>query len=309
MTAADQGRLSTTADLDREAARLLTTSASETAFGNFVRNWLVIDDLATRAKMDPTNRLTDAIRTAMLQETVSTFMNVLRSNAKVAELFTATYTFLDQNLAGYYGLGGAGGSFQRVELPANTRARGILGQGSILTRHALADRSSPVQRGKLVRERLLCEEISPPPANVDTNLPTPMTTVTTRDRYKVHSENPFCAACHTKMDPVGFAFEHFDGFGRKRDQENGIQIDSTGTLSGMTDGDIALDGLDSLSTYLSTNKQVTQCLVRYMSYNAYGLDHCSESAINTEIAASDGSMKSVVMAVIHAPQFTTRTEE
>jgi hypothetical protein len=111
------------------------------------------------------------------------------------------------------------------------------------------------------------------------------------------------------MDPVGFAFEHFDGFGRKRDQENGIQIDSTGTLSGMTDGDIALDGLDSLSTYLSTNKQVTQCLVRYMSYNAYGLDHCSESAINTEIAASDGSMKSVVMAVIHAPQFTTRTEE
>jgi hypothetical protein len=309
MTAADQGRLSTTADLDREAARLLTTSASETAFGNFVRNWLVIDDLATRAKMDPTNRLTDAIRTAMLQETVSMFMNVLRSNAKVAELFTATYTFLDQNLAGYYELGGAGGSFQRVELPANTRAHGILGQGSILTRHALADRSSPVQRGKLVRERLLCEEISPPPANVDTNLPMPTTTVTTRDRYKVHSENPFCAACHTKMDPIGFAFEHFDGFGRKRDQENGIPIDSTGTLSGMADGDIALDGLDSLSTYLSTNKQVTQCLVRYMSYNAYGLDHCSEEAINTEIAASDGSMKSVVMAVIHAPQFTTRSEK
>ena len=309
MAAADQGRLATTADLDREAARLLNTSQSETAFGTFVRQWLVIDDLSSRAKMDPTNQLTDAIRTAMLRETVLMFVNVLRSNAKVSELFTATYTFLDQSLAGYYQLGGAGGSFQRVELPPNTRPRGILGDGSVLTRHALADRSSPTQRGKLVRERLLCEELSPPPPNVDTNLPVPHGTVTTRQRYEEHTQNPFCNSCHSRIDPVGFAFERFDGFGRKRDQENGSAINATGTLSAMTDGDIALDGLDSLSSYLSTSKQVTQCLVRYVSYNAYGLDHCSESSISTELAASNGSVKSIVMAVIHAPQFTTRTAE
>jgi hypothetical protein len=308
MSAADQGRLASSVDLDREAARLLATQQAEAAFGTFVRQWLVIDDLATRAKMDTTNQLTDGIRTSMLRETELMFMNVLRSDAKVSELFTASYTYLDQGLAGYYQLGGAGGGFQRVTLPPNTRGRGILGDGSILTRHALADRSSPTQRGKMVRERLLCEEISPPPANVDTNLPPPMGATTTRQRYLEHSSNPFCSSCHTRIDPVGFAFEHFDGFGRKRDQENGMAIDATGTLVGMDNGDVALDGLDSLSSYLSSSPQVSQCLMRYVSYNAYGLDHCSDDAIKTEVAAGNGSVKSIVMAVIHAPQFTTRTE-
>jgi hypothetical protein len=195
-----------------------------------------------------------------------------------------------------------------VQLPPNTRGYGILGDGAILTRHALADRSSPVQRGKLVRERLLCEELEPPPPNVNTNLPPPMGAITTRQRYEYHSQNSFCASCHTRIDPIGFAFERFDGFGRKRDQENGAAIDARGVLAGTPGGDVALDGLDSLSTYLSTSEQVTQCLTRYISYNAYGLDHCSEDSIRTEIAASGGSMKSIVMAVIHAPQFTTRTE-
>jgi hypothetical protein len=135
-----------------------------------------------------------------------------------------------------------------------------------------------------------------------------MGTVTTRQRYLEHADNPFCNSCHSRIDPVGFAFEHFDAFGHQRDQENGVAIDATGTLSGMTDGDVSLDGLDSLSSYLASSPQVTQCLVRYLSYNAYGLDHCSEDAIHTEIAASSGSVKSIVMAVIHAPQFTTRTE-
>lgn len=310
MMAADQGRLATTADLDREANRLLFTQQSETAFGSFARNWLVVDDLLSRAKMDPTNRLTDAVRSAMLKETSLLFVNVLRSGAKIAELFTASYTFLDQNLAGYYGVaGGGGGNFQRVELSAGSRGRGILGHGSILTRHALADRSSPVQRGKLVRERLLCEELPPPPPNVDTNLSGPSTAITTRERYKEHSENPTCFACHKRMDPIGFAFEFFDGFGRKRDQENGVPIDASGALAGTPDGDIALAGVDSLSDYLATSEQAAECLVHYLSYSAYGLEGCSESAIHDELARSDGSLKSVVLAVIHAPQFSTRTAD
>jgi hypothetical protein len=309
MAAADQGRLVSVADLDREAARLLASPASDAAFGSFARNWLVIDDLASRAKMDPTNQLTDAVRASMLGETSAMFMNVLRSSAPVSELFTASYTFVDQTLAGYYQIGGAGGGFQRVQLPPNTRGHGVLGDGAVLTRHALADRSSPVQRGKLVRERLLCEDLPPPPPNVNTNLPPPTGAVTTRQRYEVHSQDPACSSCHRRIDPIGFAFEHFDGFGRRRDQENGVAIDATGVLLDSDDGDIALDGLDSLSTYLSTSKRVTQCLARYISYNAYGLDHCSEGPIAAEITASGGSVKSIVMAVIHAPQFTTRTDD
>jgi hypothetical protein len=308
MSAADQGRLTSTADLDREAARLLNTPEAATAFGAFVRNWLEIDDLTTRAKMDPTNRLTDAVRASMLEETSRMFVDVLRSNAAIASLFTASYTVVDQNLASYYQLPGVGGGFQRIDLPSGARGLGILGHGSIQTRHALADRSSPVQRGKLVRERMLCEVLTPPPPTVDTNLPPMMGTFTTRQRYEHHVQAEFCKSCHELTDPIGFAFEHFDGFGRKRDQEEGLPIDARGTLYGMTDGDIPLDGIDSLSRYLATSKQATACLVRYMSYSAYGLDRCSGSEIEQEVASGDGSLKSVVMALIHAPQFTTRTE-
>jgi hypothetical protein len=309
MAAAEQGQLASPADLDREVARLLDTPASATAFGTFARDWLVIDDVASRAKLDPTNQLTDAVRNAMPEETARLFVDVLRSGASIAELYTASYTFIDQTLASYYQLGGAGGGFERVELPDGSRGRGILGHGSILTRHALADSSSPVQRGKLVRERLLCEELAPPPPSVDANLPPPMGAMTTRQRYDQHAQSDFCATCHVLMDPVGFAFEHFDGFGRKRDQENGIPIDSTGTLAGMDEGDIPLDGLDSLSSYLATSPQATACLVRYMAYNAYGLEDCSVDEIDAELAASDGSLESVVLALVHAPQFATRTAD
>jgi uncharacterized protein DUF1588/uncharacterized protein DUF1592/uncharacterized protein DUF1595/uncharacterized protein DUF1587 len=295
-------------DLDREVARLEGLPAADATFGAFATGWLRIDDLLDRAKLDPANLLTPAVRTAMLGETQAVFVNVLRTGAKASELFTAPYTFVDGTLAGYYQLdGGGGGGFMRVDLPPGSRALGILGHGSILTRHALADSSSPVQRGKLVRERLLCEDLPPPPPNVNANPPPPTPTSTTRERYLQHMTDPSCSGCHTRIDPIGFAFEHFDGFGRKRDMENGFPIDATGTLAGTPDGDIALDGLDSLSSYLATSQPAQACLARYYSYFAYGLDHCSTDAIGDELAGSDGSLASLVLAIVHAPQFSVRS--
>jgi hypothetical protein len=308
MNEAAAGQLATNADLDREAARLLAMSSADDAFGMFVHEWLRIDDLLDRAKVDPNNLLSTAVRTSMLQETQDVFMDVLRSGGKTSDLYTAPYTYVDQTLSGYYQFGGVGGStFQKVDLPS-TRAHGLLGQGSVLARHALADSSSPVQRGKLVRERLLCQDLPPPPPNVNANPPPPDTSQTTRQRYLSHMTDPACSGCHTQIDPVGFSFEHFDQFGQWRDQENGIAIDATGTLFGMPDGDIALNGLDSLSSYLATSSQAQQCLVRFMSYHAYGLDHCSGSALTSEIGAGDGSLASIVRAIIHAPQFTIRSD-
>jgi mono/diheme cytochrome c family protein len=309
MAAAAEGRLSTPADLDLQVARLLEKPEAEAAFGRFTRSWLEIDDLLTRAKLDPSNQLTDAVRAAMIEETTRFFMQVLRSGGKRSDLFTATYTFLDQTLANYYQLGGVGGGFQQVQLPPNTRSYGLLGQGAFLTRHALADSSSPVQRGKSVRERMLCEVQAPPPPNVVATLPPPAGAVTTRQRYEGHSQSSACQGCHTSLDPVGFAFERYDGFGRKRDQENGIPVNTTGKLTGMAEGDINLDSIDSLSTYLATSKQASSCMAEYMSYNAFGLDRCSKAEIDAEIAASDGSLKAIVSAIVHSPHFATRTKD
>jgi hypothetical protein len=242
----------------------------------------------------------------MLEETSRLFVHVLREGA-VSELFTAPYTFVDGQLASYYGLPGGGG-FQQVMLPPNTRAPGVLGQGSVLARHALADVSSPVQRGVVVRKRLLCEELAPPPPNVNANLPPPTGAVTTRQRYEAHSTSAACKGCHSKIDPVGFAFERFDTFGRRRDTDGGLPIDTTGELTGTPDGTVPLADLDGLAGYLGTSAQARACVVRYVSYFGLGLDQCSRDEIAGELAAGDGSLKSVVLAIIHAPHFTTRTE-
>jgi len=307
MTAAREGRLSTTDDLAREAERLLATPESAETLSRFVRGWLKTDDLETRAKDDPTNQLTPEVRTAMLGETDALFVDLVRSGGGVKELLTAPYTFLNQTLAAYYQLGGVGGDgFQRVDIPAGTRALGVLGHGSVLTRHALSDSSSPVQRGKLVRERFLCEEMPPPPPNVNPMLGDPNGAVTTRQRYEQHTTDPACFSCHRRMDLIGFAFEHFDGFGRYRDQEGGVAIDSTGKMVDRPEGDVPLDGVASVASYLADSQEVQTCLVRYMSYYSYGLDGCNQQEILDDAAASGSTIKSVVLGIIRAPQFSHR---
>ncbi len=308
--AADQGRLATREDLDREVTRLLSSTAVDAALGGFVEGWLHTGDLLARAKADPQQRLTDDVRRAMLRETQLVYLDVLRGGGTLGDLLTAPFTYVNSPLASYYGVGGgAGDQFTRVDLPAGQRAAGILGHGSVLTRHALSDTSSPVQRGKLVRERLLCETLPPPPPTVDATLPTPEGAITTRDRYEGHSASPACQSCHSLIDPVGFTFEHFDAFGRWRDQDNGAPVDATGGVPGLIGGDVALDGLDELASYLASSEQVAECYVEYASYHAFGLQGCSAEDVLAEVAASGGTLDGVVRAIVHAPHFTTRTRD
>ena len=227
----------------------------------------------------------------MLAETDAFFTGLLADGGTVGELFTAPAPAAPA-LASYYGTA--------------PRAAGLLGQGSVLTRHALADSSSPVQRGKLVRERFLCETIPPPPPDVDPNLGDPGDTDTTRQRYEAHSVDPACRGCHGALDPVGFAFEHYDAFGRFRADENGVAIDATGTLAGTPDGDVPLDGLDSLGTYLGDAQSVEECLARNLSYFSYGLDGCNPQAIRAEAAAAGWTLSGLVLAIVRAPQFSAR---
>jgi Protein of unknown function (DUF1592)/Protein of unknown function (DUF1588)/Protein of unknown function (DUF1595)/Protein of unknown function (DUF1587) len=309
LRAAADGQLSTIDDLVREAERLLATPESAETLGHFARGWLETEDLETRAKVDPSNQLTPEVRQSMLAETDALFVEVVRSGAGIAELLTAPYTFLDQTLGNYYQIYEVGGDqMQRVDIPDGTRAHGVLGHGSVHTRHALADSSSPVQRGKLVRQRFLCEEVPPPPPNVNPMLGDPMGAVTTRQRYEQHVVDETCRSCHVRMDPIGFAFENFDGFGRPRTEEGGVAIDATGTLVGAPGGDVPLDGIESVSQYLAESPQVEECLVRYMSYYSFGLDGCNQEQILDDVRASGSTVKSIVMSIVRAPQFSRRAD-
>ena len=153
---------------------------------------------------------------------------VIDDRGKPADLLLASHTFVDGNLAGYYGFGQAGAAgFTRTPRPAGWGV-GLLSQGSLLAIGAGSLKTSPTKRGHLVRERLLCNKVPPPPPVV-AELPEPTDAETTRQRYEaIHVAEPTCKACHALMDPIGFAFEHLDASGRYREREGRFDIDDRG---------------------------------------------------------------------------------
>lgn len=319
LDAAANGRLNTDADLDREATRLVDTPAGRAVLTRFLESWVEIEGLHGKAKDANTFNLTPELRTSMLGEASAFFQDAFFNGGDVQGLFASTHTFVDQALASFYGLPGGGGSgFQRVELGSSKRARGILGQSAFLTKHAQPENSSPVQRGRFVRDRILCEPIPEMPEDLDTNLASGANYTTNRERYAEHSRNPVCAGCHAQFDPVGFTFEHFDGFGRYRDQEKGTPIDASGSITRLDEQgfeiETPLDGVDSLSDYLADNERVRACVVRYWSYYAYGRDNwqekkCNDDSVRRAAGENGYTLKSVVMGILHAPTFTRRVQD
>jgi hypothetical protein len=319
LDAAANGRLGTPADLDREAMRLVGTPAGRAVITRFLESWLETEGLPGKAKDANTFNLTPELRASMLGESSEFFLDAFFNGGDVQSLFTSTHTFVDQALASFYGLPGGGGSaFQRVELGSSNRPRGLLGHAALLTKHAQPENSSPVQRGRFVRDRILCEQIPEMPEDLDTNLAAGANYTTNRERYAEHSKNPVCAGCHASFDPVGFTFEHFDGFGRYRDQEKGSPIDASGSISRLDEMGFEvltpLDGVESLSDYLADNDRVRACVVRYWSYYAYGRDNwqekkCNDDFVRREAGENGYTLQSIVMGILHAPTFTRRVQD
>ena len=317
LAAADAGQLSTPQQIDQQAARLLQDPRAPDATMAFMTGWLGLDRLDTVVKDDTYYMPSPTLKASMAGETRAFLLDAFNNNLPVSSLFTAPYSFFNQELAQFYGVYPNDGtqldamSFTKVSLPLGQRDPGVLAQGSVLTGYSDASISSPVLRGKLVRTRLLCQSIPPPPANVNTKLAPPGATQTTREHFAEHDQNATCAACHHLMDPIGDGFEHYDAWGRWRSQENGSPIDSTGTVAGGgTNGaDVTFDGVAQLGTYLAGNDAVKQCLVSYWAYFAFGSqswpqDGCTYDAINT--GAGQYGLHDVLTAILHAPHFTQR---
>jgi Protein of unknown function (DUF1592)/Protein of unknown function (DUF1588)/Protein of unknown function (DUF1595)/Protein of unknown function (DUF1585)/Protein of unknown function (DUF1587) len=313
--AAANNRLNTPEDIAREAERLIYTPEAKETLSHFVEGWLEIDRLHTKAKNETLKPLPAELRVSLVQETRELFQRLFFEGGKLSDLFTADYTYADQQVASFYGLSGPGGAnFERLDLSGSNRPKGILGHGGWLTTHALADNSSPVQRAKVVIERLLCESLIPPPQGLDTTLKVASSFKTNRERYEQHSNNDQCRGCHLDMDPIGFAFENYDAFGQWRSQENGNDIDASGAIAQLAGGPYPLDGVDSLSTLLAESPQVQACLVRYWSYFAHGTDtwrdaSCSRNDVVQAALAQDFSLKSVLMALVTAPHFAERVKD
>jgi len=236
LDAAIDGTLRDPAELDRQVRRMLADPRSDALVGTFAAQWLFLGDVE-RKEPDPLLfRHYDAtLRRAFVRETELFLDSVLRSDRSVRDLLDADYTFLNERLAAHYGIPGVHGShFRRVELPADSPRRGLLGHGSILTLTSYSTRTSPVLRGKFVLDNLLASPPPPPPPDVPaltTDGAAPGETLTIRDAMIRHRANPACASCHAQMDPIGFALEHFDAVGRWRDTDANQAIDASSVMA------------------------------------------------------------------------------
>ena len=317
MAAADASTLSTPQQIDQQVQRLLSDPRSANALFRFATGWLELDRLNSTVKDDTVFMLTDALRQDMASETRNLVLDTFNTNGGLGDLLTADHSFLNSSLAQFYGLptGGLGAAFTKVPYPASgSRDRGILAHASVLVGHATAAASSPTQRGHMVRTRLLCLNVPPMPTNLDTALKPPQQVETTRQHYEQHGAVEPCRTCHQMMDPIGFGLEHYDAFGRYRDQDSGFPVDATGTLFGLPGGDVSFTGLGQLASVVAGRDEAKTCLVRYWAYAAYGSaswdqDACTYAGIRQEATANAFSMRSVLLAIIHAPHFTRRSPD
>ncbi|HEV8347547.1 MAG TPA: DUF1592 domain-containing protein [Vicinamibacterales bacterium] len=308
--AATSGALRTPAGFDKQVRRMLADKRSDALSTRFASQWLRLQDLD---KIIPDYLLypqyDDTLAQAMRKETELFFDSIVREDRSALDLLTADYTFVNERLAKHYGIANVtGNQFRRVQTPEYRR--GLLGQGSILTSTSVADRTSPVLRGKWVMDVLLGTPPPPPPPDVPAlddsvkaNEGGKM--LSTRQRMEEHRKNPTCNACHRFIDPLGLALDNFDVTGAWRIKDNEVAVDSVGDLYDGTKmhgpaglRDALLKHQDMVLRSFAENL-LTYALGRRVEYS----DMPTVRAIVAGAAKNDNRFSSYVLGVVNSAAF------
>ena len=306
---ADAGRL-TADELDRQALRMLADPRSAALGRRFAAQWFRLQDME-KVRPDP-NFFPDYdenLARAMRRETELFFADLVRENGSLLDLFRADYTFADERLARHYGIPGvAGRRFRRVPYPDDTR-RGILGHGSVLVLTSLANRTSPVLRGKWVMEVLLGTPPPPPPPDIpaleDTEEVRDGRRLTTRERMEAHRSNPSCASCHRLIDPIGLALDNFDVTGKWRRREHGVPLDTQGVYY---DGTPVASPRELVDALLARPVPLVRTFTENLLAFATGrrvehFDQPTVRAVTRAAEADDYRMASFIMGVVRSDAF------
>jgi hypothetical protein len=313
---AETGELAEVTELMAQADRLFDSPRAAEAFAHFVVQWWNLDELSSLEKDRNLYRAwTAALPAAFARETRQFIDAAWQSGPTLSTFLSAPYTYADADLAGFYGFEAKPGrGYERVT-PRAGRASGLLTQGAFLATNAKANQTSPVLRGKFVRERLFCMPTAPPPPDVVVRPPVVDPRLSTRERFAAHTAEPRCAACHALMDPVGFSFEHYDASGRYRDTDAGKPVDASGELRG-TDVDRKLDGLPSLAQALLASEQVQSCVATQWFRYAFGrqetpshADGCAVATLSTALAQNNGDLRAAMRATVSSALFREQRRE
>jgi hypothetical protein len=229
------------------------------------------------------------------------------ANAAVrTSLKTQAQTFFDEVLAPAQGKLSSLFTLQR----SDGSGQGVLTLPALLGTLASATESSPIYRGKFVREQLLCQELPAPPPNIPKPPDVPAG-VSTREKFKQHEADPACSGCHRLMDPIGFGFENYDAIGRYRTIDNGAPVDASGEILLTREIDGKFVGIGELSQRLATSAEVQECATRqwfrfFLSRFEQETDKCSVFRIVSQFRAAGSDLNALPLSVIGTDAFLYR---
>ncbi|MEO6568877.1 MAG: DUF1588 domain-containing protein, partial [Opitutaceae bacterium] len=300
--------------LEKQVHRMLRSPKSVSLAKNFAGQWLQIRKMES---VTPDFNLFpdfDAyLRMSMSQETELFFDHIVREDRSITEFLDANYSFLNERLAGFYGVPGVKGTeFRKVDLNGTPRG-GIVTHASVLTVSSYATRTSPVLRGKWILDNILN---APPPAPPD-NVPALEETMkgspaaSLRDQLAMHRKNPSCASCHSRMDPLGVGLENFDAIGAWRTLDGKLPIDASGKLP---DGR-SFSGPAELRGILTADREAfAACLAEKMLTYALGRgveahDRPTLKELTGKLEKNDYRFSALVIEIANSLPFQKRTRE
>lgn len=325
LAAAAQGALDSPVGVREQANRMLSDARAKPVLRSFLARWLELDGatilpgLAVTPKDDQLYPGFDAVLRASMRKEIESFMDyvMFEKDGSLEVLFSGTRAYVNGPLAEIYGIRGPASAdeWAWVELNPAQRA-GMLTRAGFLAVHANQTATSPIRRGVYLLRDVLCYALPPPPANVN-NTPVEVTdddkaggVTTVRQATMKRTGSPTCAACHTSINELGFAFEHYDAIGRWQDTEVGTggSIDATATLSHAGDGvDGPVNGALELSAKLAKSPEVARCASEKwfevaLRRSPVALDACSIQTIRGKVAQTP-SIRELLLAVVESDAF------
>ena len=307
-------RLHEPTTLAQQVQRMVAAPRASALVENFAGQWLQLRNIANVA---PNTRafpeFDELLRRSLRRETELFVESNMREDRSLIELLTADYSFINGRLARHYGIPHVyGEQFRHVTFSEDTDRGGLLGQGSILTLTSYPTRTSPVVRGKWLLENILGSPPPPPPPDVP-GLPDRGEggqPASVRERLERHRENPVCATCHSQMDPLGFALEHFDGIGAFRSvTEAGAPVDASGSFP--TGGEF--EGLGGLRAFILGHREAfAETFIEKLLAYALGrelevFDLPTVRKIQQQAASADYRWSSIITGIVTSTPFGMRT--
>ena len=323
LDAAALGELDTAADIEKTTREMLADPRAKDGLDSFVSEWLRFDRVLSAARERRVYPLFNPDLAASMTEEALRFVgDLVWNNRNFMQIYTADWGFPNSSLAAVYKVPPPARDWDRVTFPADSERAGLLGQALFLTLTSKPDETTPTGRGLFVREQFLCQEVPPPPPNVDTNLP-PFDEAkprNNRQRMSAHATNPVCANCHNLIDPIGFGLERYDAIGERREKQKLLffpaghggagrrakpnevllDVDTTARVAGIANSDFT--SARQLGELLARAPQCQECIVkqvfRYMAGRS--LTPADRPALNRALEAfrkSDFNFKSILVSL------------